>query len=527
MANLSHYNQKSLFGAQTTLSNLLESEDLCTTIRDEISPLVKDTDFEQMYKDGGRPPVSPRILVLTSIMQYIEGLSDRAAAKNVKFRLDWKIAFDLPVDFEGFHPTTLVYFRDRLTANEKATYAFDKVVEHLKSCGLIKARTKQRIDSTHIIGCVQELSRLDLLQETLRLFCEDVVGYKDLMNEELAGRVERYLSEILTRGISDGEREQLIREAGQTMQGFLAWVELKHVPDEIKEFISYRTLKHVFEQNFEGGDGPGKGPKLKKVATGKDHICSPHEPEARYGSKGGKGWLGYKGEVVETVTESKDEVNFITHIDVIESTDYDGDSVGRIIDDLEEKGIAPSNLYGDTHYNTATNIRDSAERSIIIEGPVQKQAGNRRKEKNQGFKVEVEKQKVICPMGIESQKYNRRKSEKVYAVFPKNQCNECIRRSICEPAPRGKSLEVRIPDRILEQRRQQMADPEYKKELHKRNGIEGTISGLVRGQNWRRSRYRGKCKTRLQAKFTGAAANILRLHRKRQLDQRNRVKLAA
>lgn len=280
------------------MPDLLSPEDLCTTIRDEISPLIRDTDFEEMYKDGGRPPVSPRVLVLTTIMQFLEGLSDRAAVVSIKFRLDWKIAFELPLDYEGFHPTTLVHFRNRLLDNQQATYAFDTVIEHLRECGLIKAGTKQRVDSTHIIGCVQKLSRIDLLQETLRLFCQDVERYKDLMSDDLRLQVERYLSDILTRGIPDGERDKLIREAGQAMKGFLAWGQLPRVPEEVRKLRSYQTLKVVFEQNFD--EGPDSGPKLKKVSTGKDHICSPHEPESRYGNKGGKGWLGYKGEVIET-----------------------------------------------------------------------------------------------------------------------------------------------------------------------------------------------------------------------------------
>jgi len=63
------------------------------------------------------------------------------------------------LDFGGIHPTTLVYFRDRLLANDKASFAFDKVVEHLVAAGLVKKGAKQRIDSTHIIGNVRELSR--------------------------------------------------------------------------------------------------------------------------------------------------------------------------------------------------------------------------------------------------------------------------------------------------------------------------------------------------------------------------------
>lgn len=150
MANLERYNQRDMFGAQTTLSNLLGPEDLCSTIRDEIATRIKDTDFEDMYKDGGRPPVSPRLLILVTIMQFLENLSDRLAAINLKFRLDWKIAFDVPVEFKGFHPSLLTVFRKRLLANNKATYAFDKVIEHLVDCGLLKDRKKSNESTLHI-----------------------------------------------------------------------------------------------------------------------------------------------------------------------------------------------------------------------------------------------------------------------------------------------------------------------------------------------------------------------------------------
>ena len=111
--DLSRYNQTNLFGADIMYSDMLQPEDLCYTIKKEIAPLILDTDFNEMYKGGGRPPVSPRILLLVTIMQFLEKLSDRAAAANLRFRIDWKIAFGLEIDFMGIHPTTLVYFFER------------------------------------------------------------------------------------------------------------------------------------------------------------------------------------------------------------------------------------------------------------------------------------------------------------------------------------------------------------------------------------------------------------------------------
>lgn len=196
MANLLSFDQRNFFGSDISLSHLLEPTDLCYVIKSEIGPRLKDSDFEEMYKDGGRPPISPRLMILVLLMQFLESLSDRAASRNLKFRLDWKIAFELPIEFAGIHPTSLTYFRERLIACEKASYAFDRILEYLSEKGLIKAGGKQRIDSTHIVGFVRELTRIELLHETLRLFCLDTENFKMQMDASLISFQEKYIDKI-------------------------------------------------------------------------------------------------------------------------------------------------------------------------------------------------------------------------------------------------------------------------------------------------------------------------------------------
>ncbi len=45
MANLSSYDQQSLFGTSLILTDFLESGDLCSVIQKEIAPLIKDSNF--------------------------------------------------------------------------------------------------------------------------------------------------------------------------------------------------------------------------------------------------------------------------------------------------------------------------------------------------------------------------------------------------------------------------------------------------------------------------------------------------
>ncbi|MCX6128417.1 MAG: transposase [Proteobacteria bacterium] len=495
------------------LSDFLRPDDLCFTLQKEIIPKIKLVDFESMYSEKGRPPVSPVVLLVILILQYIERLSDRAAASNLRFRLDWKIALGLELDFAGIHPTTLVYFRDRLIENEKASLAFDRILEHLKECGLVRKGSKQRIDSTHVIGDVRELSRIELFHETLRLFMENVKTHKPSMPSLLQEKHEYYISSISTRGASDKQKAKFIAEAGLTMKSFIAWAKDYRKAEAIATLASFQTLITVFHQNFmDEGIEDDSAPELIRIATGKDHVCSPHEPEARYGSKGGEGWLGYKMQVAEEVPESEGLPNFITYIDVCDATDHDSKTIEPFIAEQDSKNIKPSEVYADTHYNTADNIEELKLQDIDLKGPVMPVPNKQREPENQGFTYDAEKQILRCPLGFEAEKTSFQKPDKIHGRFSAITCLKCKRRKLCKPQKSGKRVTIRDSKEILKTRRNEMQTEAFKKDMHKRNGIEGTISGLVRGQRLRRSRYRGKSKVQLHIKFSGAAANLIRLH---------------
>ncbi len=80
-----------------------------------------------------------------------------------------EIALGLELEDGGVHHSSLSQFRDRLLEHDQASYALDMILDHLVQIKLVEKTGKQRIDSTHVIAKVRELSRLELLQETLRL----------------------------------------------------------------------------------------------------------------------------------------------------------------------------------------------------------------------------------------------------------------------------------------------------------------------------------------------------------------------
>ena len=106
----------------------------------------------------------------------MEKVTDRRAAEQVVYHLGWKYALDLELHYEGFHSTVLVYFRDRLEEKKAERVIFDGIIDLLIELGFIKRAGKQRIDSTHILGYVKEMSRLECAVETVRLGLEGLAG---------------------------------------------------------------------------------------------------------------------------------------------------------------------------------------------------------------------------------------------------------------------------------------------------------------------------------------------------------------
>ena len=59
-------------------------------MRDELGILYEDTPLKVLYSRTGQPGIATWRLMLITIMQYMEGLTDRQAAEAVGSRIDWK-----------------------------------------------------------------------------------------------------------------------------------------------------------------------------------------------------------------------------------------------------------------------------------------------------------------------------------------------------------------------------------------------------------------------------------------------------
>ncbi len=98
------------------------------TLADSLGAFLADQDFTNLYPERGQPAESPFRLALATILQYMEGLTDRQAADAVRSRIDWKYLLCLELTDAGFDHTVLSEFRTRLIAGQAESLIFEKLL---------------------------------------------------------------------------------------------------------------------------------------------------------------------------------------------------------------------------------------------------------------------------------------------------------------------------------------------------------------------------------------------------------------
>jgi transposase len=192
-------------------------------LRDELGPLYEDADFASLFPADGQPAEAPGRLILVIIFQFAEGLSDRQAADAVRRCIDWKYALSLSLEDEGFDESVLAEFRQRLIDGQADALILDKLLKLCRERKWIKARGRQRTDSTHVLAAIRSLNHLEHVGRTFQHALNTVAAMEpDWMRARLQDewsewpeRYERRLDEYrLPKG--ESARAQMAVRSGLT-----------------------------------------------------------------------------------------------------------------------------------------------------------------------------------------------------------------------------------------------------------------------------------------------------------------------
>jgi transposase len=499
-------------------------------LRDRCGMIFDNQRFAHLFSREGQPALAPARLALVLIFQFLETLSDRAAADAVRDRISWKYALGLPLDDPGFDFSVLSEFRDRLLQDDAEALLFDAVLELAQELGVLKARGKQRTDSTYVLAAIRELHRLENVGETLRHALNELAvaapawlcAHVDpAWGERYGTRIEQYR---LPKG--DAARAALAATIGQDGHCLLAAIATDPtLPPDLRTLPAVETLRQVWAQQYVVDD-TAAGPRLRlrtraEQPPSAEIISSPYDPEARYRTKRETSWLGYTVHLTETCDD--DRPNLITHVATTPNTTADCALTATIQADLAAKELLPAEHYVDSGYVDAAILVDSqAKHDITMVGPVSIdpswQAHTPDGLTAAQFAFDWAAEQAICPAGKGSKRWQPTTDPHGNAVivitFAPEECQGCALRERCTKAETGaRSLSVRPREQhiALQAARAYQETEEFKTKYKRRAGVEGTFTQGNRRCDLRHARYIGQAKTHLQHLLTAIAINLLRL----------------
>ncbi|MHC5701195.1 transposase [Streptomyces tirandamycinicus] len=319
-------------------------------MRDRLDGLWSDEDFADWYPRDGRPGLSPAQLATACVLQFVLGLSDRQAAEAVRCRIDFTYAMAMELDDPGFHHSVLTDFRDRLTEGDRADRLLGLALAHLKEAGLVRERTTQRTDSTHVLAAVCDLTRLELVTEAVRAALEEAAGTSPhlldgLIDEDWGLRYGRPVrlgknpTKPMTRILATGDDairllEHLYRHGAHRTSGprvqALRQIMVQNYHRDAAGHLRWRTAEK------EGG--PGLPPSSRA-------IVSPYDTTARHARHGHIiSWKGFAAHLTETC--ATDGPNVITDVATTASTTHDSKVLPGIHTLLSRRGLLPAEPSG-------------------------------------------------------------------------------------------------------------------------------------------------------------------------------------
>jgi transposase len=512
---------------------------LAIRARDELGAWYDDAAFAPAYGARGKPGISPAQLAMVTVLQFTENLTDRQAADAVRARLDWKYCLGLALEDEGFDFSVLSEFRSRLVAGSLELKLLDLLLGRLKGLGLVKAGGRQRTDSTHVLGRIRGLNRLELAGESVRAALEALAAaaphwLATVIDGSWQQVYGQRIDEIRLPG-SETRRTALAVQYGKDGYHLLEAVRAPGAPGWLRELPAVETLRATWvQQYYRVIDEHGEKVVRREASEhglppGRLQIVSPYDTAARYSEKHGKGWLGYKVHLSETCSQAAGDdpdtgrpaaPNLITSVATTEAAVPDVAMTGPVHDMLDAAGLLPGEHAVDAGYTSGDLLLAARARGITLIGPLladtspQARAGGYT---TGAFTIDWEHHQVTCPQSATSIIWSpcrQRGTEAIVVRFAAATCQACPAKSMCTRSSRsGRQLSLRpreVHEAIAAARATQTTS-HWKAQYNIRAGVEGTMRQATHVTGIRRARYLGLDKTRLEHNAAAAAVNLIRL----------------
>jgi IS5 family transposase len=482
-----------LLDAMAMCGHLVARDSVHWFLAEHRQRLFPDEMFADLFGSGrGRPSVPADVVATVLGLQALEGLSDRDAIAQLRNSISWKVAAGRSLTDDGFHPTVLTLWRNKLRASGRPQRIFDAVREVIDATSILAGKTRRALDSTVLDDAVTRQDAIMQLIAQIRRVRRLVPAAKtfELVAHDYDNDPGKPVCAWNDRADIDRVVTELVNDA-HTILAALNGVELDDTQTE-----AVGLLALVAGQDVEPGDEDGTW-RIAPV-TRPDRMVSVHDSESRHAHKTTSNYRdGFKAHV-----GIEPDTGLITACELTAGNVGDAQAApGLLAGEPSPVEVLADSAYGSggfrahlvEHGHTAT-IKPIPLTAKIPGGFT-----------IDDFTIDTTAGTVTCPNGL-TVTINRTGS----AIFGAR-CQNCPLRSRCTTAIRGKQVKVNEHHDLLAAARAHALTEAFTQPYRQhRPMVECSIAWLVR-RGGRKVRYRGIARNRIGFAHRCAAINLRRL----------------
>jgi Transposase DDE domain/Transposase domain (DUF772) len=440
---------------------------------------------------GGHPSVPAEVVATVMVLQALEGLSDREAINALRRDIAWKVACGLRLDDEGFHPTVLVYWRNRIRRSARPRRIFDAVRQVVEATGVLKGRGRRVLDSTILEDAVATQDTITQLVAAIRRVRRLLPGARAV---ELSAHDYDRPGKPVCAWDDPQATQALVSGLVNDALAVLAAVAARELEGEQAEAVALLAL--VAGQDVEPGRRPGSWRIARKVAA--DRVISVVDPQARHTRKTNSDKRdGYKGHLAV-----EPETGLVTACALTAANLPDGPT-GLGLLATEAPGLE---VLGDSAYGageTRAALRAAGHTQTIKPLPLSSAVPGGFTLHD--FRIDRQAGVVRCPVGATAPI-----SSSGRASFARH-CPGCPLRRRCTTAKGGRILRLHPHEDELRAARRRATTRSFQASYrHWRPMVERSIAWLV-ADGCRRVPYRGIQHNDLWWSLRVAVVNLRRL----------------
>lgn len=521
---------RQLLDAASLVGHLVAEGSVFAFLAEHRGEVFPDALFADLFGSAtGRPSVPADVMASVLVLQALHDTSDRDTVEAVRCDLRWKVACGLALDAEGFHPSTLTYWRRRLAGSDRPDRIFDAVRAVVAETGVLTGKTRRALDSAVLDDAVATQDTITQLIAAVRRVRREVPGAAELIAARChahdwddPGKPAIAWDDKAAR---DALVSALVNDAGMVIDA-LAEAELDDRAAQALALLALVAGQDV--EPAEGSDGTdGRWRIARRVAE--DRVISVVDPEARHVHKTVHARQdGYKAHVAiepdtglftggkltkATGPENHEAVVGLELLATEPATEPAGGEPAATGSGRGERdgadGPAGMEVLGDSAYGTGearAALAKAGHTAVIKPGPLRPAvAGGFTVD---DFTVDETTGTVSCPNGV------------LRSITPSRNvtfgvaCRDCPLRARCTTAKGGRTLNLHPHDAVLRQARRDWAGNDALRAVYRQHRpmVERSIAWLIGPKSrCRQLRYRGVTPNNAWLQRRIAALNLRRL----------------